>query len=97
VNVKERIVLDVVQDRSSLPNVPTDAPRPNRLEPDERAPEHHYTPDCTTARPKGVQLTHRNCWLNAVIFGWHTTLPDRDCCKITNPFRRCSHCNGWAA
>ena len=26
----------------------------------------------TTARPKGVQLTHRNCWLNASIFGWHT-------------------------
>ena len=26
----------------------------------------------TTARPKGVQLTHRNCWLNAATFGWHT-------------------------
>ena len=25
----------------------------------------------TTARPKGVQLTHRGCWLNAVTFGWH--------------------------
>ena len=23
----------------------------------------------TTARPKGVQLTHRNCWLNAATFG----------------------------
>ena len=21
--------------------------------------------------PKGVQLTHRNCWLNAASFGWH--------------------------
>ena len=37
------------------------------------------TPTCsvnytsgTTARPKGVQLTHRNCWLNAATFGWHT-------------------------
>ncbi len=28
----------------------------------------------TTARPKGVQLTHRNCWLNATTFGWHTTV-----------------------
>ena len=25
----------------------------------------------TTARPKGVQLTHRNCWVNAAVFGWH--------------------------
>ena len=25
----------------------------------------------TTARPKGVQLTHRNCWVNASLFGWH--------------------------
>ena len=31
----------------------------------------------TTARPKGVQLTHRNIWLNATVFGWQTTVTDR--------------------
>ena len=46
----------------------------------------------TTARPKGVQLTHRNCWLNAVTFGWHTTVNDRDRLLHTLPM---FHCNGW--
>jgi len=46
----------------------------------------------TTARPKGVQLTHRNCWLNAVTFGWHTTVTDRDVLLHTLPM---FHCNGW--
>jgi acyl-CoA synthetase (AMP-forming)/AMP-acid ligase II len=46
----------------------------------------------TTARPKGVQLTHRNCWLNAVTFGWHTTVTDRDVYLHTLPM---FHCNGW--
>jgi acyl-CoA synthetase (AMP-forming)/AMP-acid ligase II len=46
----------------------------------------------TTARPKGVQLTHRNCWLNAVTFGWHLALTDRDVYLHTLPT---FHCNGW--
>lgn len=46
----------------------------------------------TTARPKGVQLTHRNCWLNAVTFGWHTSVTDRDVYLHTLPM---FHCNGW--
>jgi len=32
----------------------------------------------TTARPKGLQLTHRNIWLNATTFGWHMGVSDRD-------------------
>jgi fatty-acyl-CoA synthase len=46
----------------------------------------------TTARPKGVQLTHRNCWLNATAFGWHTGVIDRDVLLHTLPM---FHCNGW--
>jgi fatty-acyl-CoA synthase len=46
----------------------------------------------TTARPKGVQLTHRNCWINAVTFGWHTAVGDRDVLLHTLPM---FHCNGW--
>ncbi|MEO5724329.1 MAG: AMP-binding protein [Ilumatobacteraceae bacterium] len=46
----------------------------------------------TTARPKGVQLTHRNIWLNATTFGWHIGLTDRDVYLHTLPQ---FHCNGW--
>ena len=46
----------------------------------------------TTARPKGVQLTHRNIWLNAAIFGWHLGVSDRDVYLHTLPQ---FHCNGW--
>jgi fatty-acyl-CoA synthase len=46
----------------------------------------------TTANPKGVQLTHRNCWLNAVSFGWHLGVSDRDVLLHTLPM---FHANGW--
>jgi acyl-CoA synthetase (AMP-forming)/AMP-acid ligase II len=46
----------------------------------------------TTARPKGVQLTHRNCWLNATQFGWHMGVNDRDVYLHTLPM---FHANGW--
>ena len=46
----------------------------------------------TTARPKGVQITHRNSWLNAVTFGWHVGVSDRDTYLHTLPM---FHCNGW--
>jgi acyl-CoA synthetase (AMP-forming)/AMP-acid ligase II len=46
----------------------------------------------TTARPKGVQLTHRNVWLNAATFGWHMGVSDRDVYLHTLPQ---FHCNGW--
>jgi len=37
-------------------------------------------------------LTHRNCWLNAAVFGWHTGVSDRDVLLHTLPM---FHCNGW--
>ncbi|MEU7818012.1 AMP-binding protein [Pseudonocardia sp. NPDC049154] len=46
----------------------------------------------TTARPKGVQLTHRNLWLNAVVFGLHLALTDDDVLLHTLPM---FHANGW--
>jgi acyl-CoA synthetase (AMP-forming)/AMP-acid ligase II len=46
----------------------------------------------TTARPKGVQLTHRNLWINAAVFGLHVTLRDDDVLLHTLPM---FHCNGW--
>ncbi len=46
----------------------------------------------TTARPKGVQLTHRTLWLNAATFGWHMGVSDRDVYLHTLPM---FHCNGW--
>jgi acyl-CoA synthetase (AMP-forming)/AMP-acid ligase II len=46
----------------------------------------------TTARPKGVQLTHRNLWLNSAVFGWQIGVNDRDVYLHTLPQ---FHCNGW--
>ena len=46
----------------------------------------------TTARPKGVQITHRNTWVNAVTFALHAGVTDRDVYLHTLPM---FHANGW--
>jgi fatty-acyl-CoA synthase len=61
-------------------------------EPDENATATINYTSGTTSRPKGVQLTHRNLWLNAAVFGLHTTISDRDVLLHTLPM---FHANGW--
>jgi acyl-CoA synthetase (AMP-forming)/AMP-acid ligase II len=39
-----------------------------------------------------VQITHRNIWTNAVTFGWHATVNERDVYLHTLPM---FHANGW--
>src|SRR5690349_481070 len=66
-------------------------PRP-WADPDEDATATINYTSGTTARPKGVQLTHRNIWINAVTFGMHMQVGDRDVYLHTLPM---FHCNGW--
>lgn len=46
----------------------------------------------TTGKPKGVCLTHRNIWINAVTFAMHMQVGDRDVLMHVLPM---FHCNGW--
>ena len=65
-------------------------PRP--WDPDEDATAFINYTSGTTARPKGVQLTHRSTWLNATVFGWQAGVSDRDVYLHTLPM---FHVNGW--
>ncbi|MBZ9644625.1 AMP-binding protein [Streptomyces sp. PSKA30] len=60
--------------------------------PDEDATATINYTSGTTARPKGVQLTHRNIWVNGLTFGLHTRVWERDVYMHTLPM---FHCNGW--
>ena len=61
-------------------------------EPDENATATINYTSGTTARPKGVQITHRNIWVNAMSFGLHLRLWERDVYLHTLPM---FHANGW--
>jgi fatty-acyl-CoA synthase len=65
---------------------------PRAWEPDENATACINYTSGTTARPKGVQITHRNIWVNAVTFAMHAAVTDRDVYLHTLPM---FHANGW--
>src|SRR4051812_25058820 len=65
---------------------------PATWEPDEDATATINYTSGTTARPKGVQITHRNIWTNAITFALHAGVSDRDVYLHTLPM---FHANGW--
>ena len=65
---------------------------PVAWEPDENATACINYTSGTTARPKGVQITHRNIWVNATTFAMHAGVTDRDVYLHTLPM---FHANGW--
>ncbi len=65
---------------------------PREWQPDEDATGTINYTSGTTARPKGVELSHRTLWVNAATFGWHGGVTDRDVYLHTLPQ---FHCNGW--
>ena len=65
---------------------------PQAWEHDENATATINYTSGTTARPKGVQITHRNIWTNAITFALHAGVTDRDVYLHTLPM---FHANGW--
>jgi fatty-acyl-CoA synthase len=88
VTARHRFVLGNDTDEVLFPSGAEPAP----WEADEAATATINYTSGTTARPKGVQLTHRNCWINAAVFGWHIGISDRDRYLHTLPM---FHANGW--
>ncbi|HZB72320.1 MAG TPA: AMP-binding protein [Acidimicrobiales bacterium] len=88
VTAEHRFVLGTETDGELFPEGAT----PQPWEPDEEATATINYTSGTTARPKGVQMTHRSLWLNAATFGWHAGVGMRDVYLHTLPM---FHCNGW--
>ncbi len=88
IDVAHRLVLGTDTDAELY----AEGVEPVAWEPDEDATATINYTSGTTARPKGVQLTHRSLWLNATTFGWHAGVDERDVYLHTLPM---FHANGW--
>jgi acyl-CoA synthetase (AMP-forming)/AMP-acid ligase II len=73
-------------------NLYAEGAEPRPWEPDENATATINYTSGTTARPKGVKITHRNIWTNALTFALHAGVTDRDVYLHTLPM---FHANGW--
>ncbi|MCU1452180.1 MAG: AMP-dependent synthetase and ligase [Acidimicrobiales bacterium] len=88
VDAKHRFVIGAESDAELY----VDGVDPEPWAPDEDAIGTINYTSGTTARPKGVAMTHRSLWLNATTFGWQAGVNDRDVYLHTLPM---FHCNGW--
>jgi acyl-CoA synthetase (AMP-forming)/AMP-acid ligase II len=91
VKVRHRLILDGREDAELFAEAAPGV-EPHRMAIDENETASINYTSGTTARPKGVQLTHRGLWLNAAIFGWHMGVNEQDVYLHTLPM---FHCNGW--
>jgi acyl-CoA synthetase (AMP-forming)/AMP-acid ligase II len=89
VTCEHRLVLGAQSDAALLR--PGIAPRPWPTPDEDALASINYTSG-TTARPKGVELTHRNVWINATTLALHLGLSDDDVYLHTLPM---FHANGW--
>jgi fatty-acyl-CoA synthase len=89
VRAPDRIVMDGEADAELFAVAATEREWPVV---EEEAPATINYTSGTTAAPKGVVLTHRSHWLNAVAVGWGFGLGDGDRYLHTLPI---FHVNGW--